>query len=342
MFGGSSEEHPISVKSAQRGRRAASIPRSTSRSTIGITPRRRLEALRRARRGLGERLLPSGRAVTGPERARVARPGAGTVRDDRPRPGVPRPARQARRGRRDPGPAGALRHPLRGLRRPELGAVHGQVAGLRRRQERGDRHAAASGPSTRRTRTVDPDRLTYPVFVKPARSGSSFGVSKVTRAGGAAARGRGRTAVRLEGADRGGRRRQRGRLRHPGRAVRSWWPARSTGSRSRTASSGSTRRGRPSAAPRTRPSSSPPTSPPRRARSSRRPPRPSTAPWGARDWRGSTCSSRRTGRVVLNEVNTLPGMTSYSRYPRMMAAAGLPLAEVIDRLVALTLHGKKR
>ena len=28
---------------------------------------------------------------------------------------------------------------------------------------------------------VDPDQLTYPVFVKPARSGSSFGVSKVSR-----------------------------------------------------------------------------------------------------------------------------------------------------------------
>jgi D-alanine---(R)-lactate ligase len=48
------------------------------------------------------------------------------------------------------------------------------------------------------------------------------------------------------------------------------------------------------------------------------------------------------GTVVLNEVNTLPGMTSYSRYPRMMAAAGLPFADVIDRLVTLTLNGKKR
>jgi D-alanine---(R)-lactate ligase len=47
------------------------------------------------------------------------------------------------------------------------------------------------------------------------------------------------------------------------------------------------------------------------------------------------------GTVVLNEVNTLPGMTSYSRYPRMMAAAGLPLAEVIERLISLTLHGKR-
>ncbi|OLT27311.1 D-alanine--(R)-lactate ligase [Actinomadura sp. CNU-125] len=48
------------------------------------------------------------------------------------------------------------------------------------------------------------------------------------------------------------------------------------------------------------------------------------------------------GRVVLNEVNTMPGMTSYSRYPRMMAAAGLPLCDVIDRLVSTALHGKSR
>jgi D-alanine--(R)-lactate ligase len=48
------------------------------------------------------------------------------------------------------------------------------------------------------------------------------------------------------------------------------------------------------------------------------------------------------GRVVLNEVNTLPGMTSYSRYPRMMAAAGLSFADVIDRIVSLTLAGTRR
>ena len=51
---------------------------------------------------------------------------------------------------------------------------------------------------------------------------------------------------------------------------------------------------------------------------------------------------REDGKVILNEVNTLPGMTSYSRYPRMMAAAGLPLAEVIDRIVSLTLKGRER
>jgi D-alanine--(R)-lactate ligase len=50
---------------------------------------------------------------------------------------------------------------------------------------------------------------------------------------------------------------------------------------------------------------------------------------------------RDDGGVVLNEVNTLPGLTSYSRFPRMMAAAGYPLGEVIDRLVASTLGGSR-
>jgi D-alanine--(R)-lactate ligase len=47
---------------------------------------------------------------------------------------------------------------------------------------------------------------------------------------------------------------------------------------------------------------------------------------------------RHDGRVVLNEVNTLPGFTAYSRYPRMMAAAGIDLAEVIDRCISLSME----
>lgn len=46
---------------------------------------------------------------------------------------------------------------------------------------------------------------------------------------------------------------------------------------------------------------------------------------------------KEDGSVVLNEVNTLPGLTSYSRYPRMMSAAGLPLTELIDQLVSFAL-----
>jgi len=43
------------------------------------------------------------------------------------------------------------------------------------------------------------------------------------------------------------------------------------------------------------------------------------------------------GRILLNEVNTMPGFTSYSRYPRMMASAGMHLSEVIDRAITLAL-----
>jgi D-alanine--(R)-lactate ligase len=48
------------------------------------------------------------------------------------------------------------------------------------------------------------------------------------------------------------------------------------------------------------------------------------------------------GDVVLNEVNTFPGMTSYSRYPRMMAAAGISRAELFDRLVSSATAGGRR
>jgi D-alanine--(R)-lactate ligase len=43
------------------------------------------------------------------------------------------------------------------------------------------------------------------------------------------------------------------------------------------------------------------------------------------------------GAVVLNEVNTMPGCTPYSRYPGMMAAAGFSLSDVIDRVISLAL-----
>lgn len=45
------------------------------------------------------------------------------------------------------------------------------------------------------------------------------------------------------------------------------------------------------------------------------------------------------GRIVLNEVNTLPGFTSYSRYPRMMAAAGITISDIVDRLITLAIRG---
>lgn len=40
------------------------------------------------------------------------------------------------------------------------------------------------------------------------------------------------------------------------------------------------------------------------------------------------------GRVVINEVNTMPGFTPISMYPRMWAQEGIDYAELVDRLIA--------
>lgn len=47
---------------------------------------------------------------------------------------------------------------------------------------------------------------------------------------------------------------------------------------------------------------------------------------------------REDGHIILNEVNTMPGFTSYSRYPRMMIAAGFTLFELFDYLIELSLR----
>ena len=42
-------------------------------------------------------------------------------------------------------------------------------------------------------------------------------------------------------------------------------------------------------------------------------------------------------RIVFNEVNTIPGFTSHSRYPSMMKGIGLSFPEVLDKLISLYL-----
>ncbi len=43
-------------------------------------------------------------------------------------------------------------------------------------------------------------------------------------------------------------------------------------------------------------------------------------------------------RLYLNEINTLPGFTAISMYPKLWAASGLPYPALIDRLIALALE----
>jgi D-alanine-D-alanine ligase len=52
----------------------------------------------------------------------------------------------------------------------------------------------------------------------------------------------------------------------------------------------------------------------------------------------------RTGRIYLNEINTIPGFTSISMYPKLWEASGLSYRDLLDRLIDLALaqHREKQ
>lgn len=54
--------------------------------------------------------------------------------------------------------------------------------------------------------------------------------------------------------------------------------------------------------------------------------------------------SRPDGRIFVNEVNTIPGFTTISMYPKMWEASGLPYPDLLDRLITLALerHAEKQ
>ena len=50
---------------------------------------------------------------------------------------------------------------------------------------------------------------------------------------------------------------------------------------------------------------------------------------------------RGTGRVLCNELNTLPGFTAISMYPKLMESIGVGFDELIDKLLQLAVHRRK-
>ena len=188
---------------------------------------------------------------------------------------------------------------------------------------------------------VDPDHLRYPIFVKPARSGSSFGVSKVTRedeltAALSAAR-QHDSKILIEEAVAGS---------EIGCAVLGERFGLVVGEVDRVDLSHGFFRIHQEDSPETGSENAAFIVPADISGDSRQLVREAAkAIYRALGCKGLARVDMfltDDGRVVLNEVNTMPGMTSYSRYPRMMTAAGLPLSDVIDRLISMTLHGKKR
>jgi D-alanine---(R)-lactate ligase len=188
---------------------------------------------------------------------------------------------------------------------------------------------------------IDPDRLTYPVFVKPARSGSSFGVSRVDRAEdlpGAVETARQFDAkVLIEEAVLGS---------EIGCAVLESATDLIVGEVDQIRLSHGFFRIHQENAPEVHSENSTVVVPADITAEARQlvqqTARAIYRALGCRGLARVDMFLKEDGEVVLNEVNTFPGMTSYSRYPRMMAAAGLPLAEVIDRLVSFALNGHGR
>ena len=49
----------------------------------------------------------------------------------------------------------------------------------------------------------------------------------------------------------------------------------------------------------------------------------------------------KTGQFYVNEINTVPGFTSISMFPKMWEASGIPYPQLIDRLIELALERHK-
>lgn len=47
---------------------------------------------------------------------------------------------------------------------------------------------------------------------------------------------------------------------------------------------------------------------------------------------------KEDGEVILNEINTMPGFTKISMYPKLFEAAGIEYSKLIDRLIQLAIY----
>jgi len=51
---------------------------------------------------------------------------------------------------------------------------------------------------------------------------------------------------------------------------------------------------------------------------------------------------RPDGELIINEINTLPGFTNISMYPKLWEASGLPYPELLDKLIELAIEKKRQ
>ena len=51
---------------------------------------------------------------------------------------------------------------------------------------------------------------------------------------------------------------------------------------------------------------------------------------------------KKNGTIVINEINTIPGFTDISMYPKLWEASGIPVSKLLDRLIDLALERFER
>ena len=317
LAGGRSSEHDVSLNSAAAVREgvAAAGPRGAAGDDRAL---RRLD-LRAARRCRCARRRPARR-----------------------RRRLPGPARPVRGGRDAAGPAGAARRALRRRGRARVLAVHGQGRLQGGAGRRGRAAGALRGRAAARWR-AEPEAvlrelavLGTPVFVKPARLGSSVGIAKVWSEAELGPRARRRLRPRLPGDRRG----LLGRAwRSSARCSASASPRRRSRARSSSpAPTGTT----------TRPST-------RRRRDGARRPRPAgpepvleevrrlavrhvRARRLLRPGAGGLLRRGRRARAGQRAQHAAGLHEATSVFPKLWEAAGLPFPELCDRLLALALE----
>ncbi len=51
---------------------------------------------------------------------------------------------------------------------------------------------------------------------------------------------------------------------------------------------------------------------------------------------------KETGKIIFNEINTIPGFTSISMYSKLFAACGIEFSDLLDRIISFALERKER
>lgn len=175
--------------------------------------------------------------------------------------------------------------------------------------------------------------FSYPVFIKPAGTGSSVGVSK--------AKNREALLVALTNASKYD---SKILVESSSTAARSRSPCSAMPVRPRLSAARSTpARNSMTTTPNISPTA--PSSISRRASRRRSQsacattPSASMRPWGCRGLSRVDFFVTYEGQeIVFNEINTLPGFTSISMYPKLFEASGIPYPELLDNLIELALE----